>query len=72
MLAGRLDFSDGSSTSFGPLDNDAANGTEVRFPAKTVSWMKVTLTEVSPKTVNSGLSEIAVFQAPGAQKPVHL
>ena len=64
VTAGRIDFSDGSSETFGPLDNAAAVGTAVAFPPKTVTWLKVTLTAVSPETVNIGLSELAVFRAP--------
>jgi hypothetical protein len=61
VTAGRIDFSDGTSQTFGKLENDASRGTEIEFPAKTVTWIKITLTAVSKATQNRGLSEIAVF-----------
>ena len=65
VAAGRIDFSDGTQATFGPLPNDAARGLAVRFPAKTVTWIKVTVTAVGLRTENIGLAEVAVFEAGG-------
>ena len=64
VTAGRIDFSDGSSSSFGALENDAAHGTAVQFPLKTIQWIKITLTAVSPETHNSGLAEVVILNSP--------
>jgi hypothetical protein len=59
VVAGTLQFSDGSSTDVGSLPKDGTAG-EVLFPAKDISWLKFTVTKVSQRTVNIGLAEIAV------------
>ncbi len=58
-----LVFSDGTTIPVGPLPNDAKKGIEVKFTPKTVKWVAVFITGVSPTTQNAGLSEIAVFRA---------
>jgi alpha-glucosidase (family GH31 glycosyl hydrolase) len=65
VTAGKIEFSDGSVVAFGALENDASRGTEVKFDPKTVSWLKITITAVGPKTENTGLAEVAVFKALG-------
>ena len=55
-----LIFSDGTTVPMGRLPDDAKKGIEVRFDAKTVTWVALMVTEVGPKTQNVGLSEIAV------------
>ena len=63
VTAGTLTFSDGSSVSVGALPNDGRTPAEVRFPAKTVTWVKFTISSVKDGTQNAGLSEIGVFKA---------
>ena len=58
-----LVFSDGTTIPVGPLPNDAKKGIEVKFARKTVTWLVLIVTGVSPTTPNVGLSEIAVFRA---------
>ena len=58
-----LVFSDGTTIPVGPLPNDAKKGIEVKFAPKTVKWLALLVTGVSPTTQNVGLSEIAVFRA---------
>jgi alpha-glucosidase (family GH31 glycosyl hydrolase) len=67
VTGGTIEFSDGSHVAFGPLDNDAGRGTDVRFPARAVTSLKITVTGVSAETVNIGLSEVAVFRADPAK-----
>ena len=70
VLGGRLEFSDGTAVPFGPLDNAAAVGTAVRFPAKMVTWVKVTIASVAPTTENTGLSEVVILGPPATTGPV--
>ena len=58
-----LTFSDGTTVEIGALPNAGDVPYEVRFPAKTVSWVEWKSVAVSPQTENIGLSEIAVFRA---------
>ena len=58
-----LVFSDGTTIPVGALPKDAKKGIEVKFEPKTVKWLAVFITGVSPTTQNAGLSEIAVFRA---------
>jgi len=63
VLAGRLEFSDGTSLVVEkPLADGAARGIEVSFEPKTVTWLKFTVTEAKPKSPNIGLSEIAALR----------
>ena len=64
VTSGLLTFSDGSTLPVGDLPDDAKAPREVRFLAKTVTWLSFTITGVKSKTQNGGLSEIAVFRAP--------
>jgi len=61
VLAGTLEFDDGTTMNVDALPNDASEPFKVTFPAKSVRWIKFTVTKVSQETQNIGLSEIAVF-----------
>lgn len=61
VLAGKLTFSDGSSVEVGELPNDGKTPANITFPEKTITWVRFDITQVSPKTGNEGLSEMAVF-----------
>jgi hypothetical protein len=63
VLAGTIEFSDGTSVPFGALDNEAAVGTQIKFEPRTVKWIKINLTAASAKTENIGLAEVAVFKS---------
>ena len=67
VTSGLLTFSDGSTLPVGDLPDDAKTPREVRFPAKTVTWLSFTITGVKPTTQNGGLAEIAVFRAKPTQ-----
>jgi len=69
VTAGTITFSDGSSVPVGTLPNDASAPAVVKFPAKTITWLRFTVTGVSQTTQNVGLSEIAVFKAGSKVKP---
>lgn len=62
VLDAQIDFSDGTSIMTGELPNDGKTPCELNFPAKTITWMEITVAEVRPNTKNVGFSEIAVFQ----------
>jgi hypothetical protein len=62
ITSGTITFSDGSTETFGELENDAAHGTEVRFNPKTITWLKITVTGTSPETENIGLAEVVVLK----------
>ena len=62
VTSGTITFSDGSSVAVGTLPNDAKTPLEITFPAKTITWLKFTVTGVSKSTKNVGISEIAVFK----------
>ena len=62
VTGGRLAFSDGTEIELvQPLPDGAAQGLEIAFEPKTVSWVKFTVTAVKPDSPNIGLSEFAVF-----------
>ena len=63
ITSAMLVFSDGTTIPVGALPKDAKKGIEVKFEAKTVKWLALFITGVSPTTQNVGLSEIAVFRA---------
>ena len=66
VLGAWVNFSDGSSEMVDQLPNDGITPFKMNFPEKTVTWMEVNITKVSPTTKNAGFSEIAVFKkAPG-------
>jgi uncharacterized repeat protein (TIGR02543 family) len=58
-----LSFSDGSSLTVGPLNNNGT-ATTLSFPARTVTGLRMTVTGVSSSTAAVGLSEIQVFGTP--------
>jgi hypothetical protein len=64
IVAGTLEFDDGTKMDVGALPNDGSLPFKVTFPSKSVRWVKFTATQVSPKTENIGLSEMAVLGAP--------
>jgi alpha-glucosidase (family GH31 glycosyl hydrolase) len=63
ILAGTLEFSDGTKLDVGTLPNDGKFPLTLTFPKKSFTWVKFTATKVSPGTRNAGLSEMAVFKA---------
>jgi hypothetical protein len=64
ITGGTLEFSDGSTIKLEkPLPDTAMRGVEVFFSARTVSWVKFTVTNVKKDTPNVGLAEIAVFKS---------
>jgi hypothetical protein len=64
ITAGTLEFSDGSTIKLEkPLPDNAMRGLEISFPAKTASWVKLTVTEVKKDSPNIGLAEFAVFKS---------
>jgi len=63
VTSGVLTFSDGSTVDVAALPNDAKTGLEVKFPAKTVTWVTFKVTGVKAGTENAGLAEIAVYRA---------
>jgi hypothetical protein len=62
ILAGVLEFDDGTQINVDALPGDGASPLKVTFPTKNIHWVKFSVTKVSPKTRNVGLSEIAVFR----------
>ena len=65
ILAGYIDFSDGSRIEFTELEPDGS-GTSLTFPEKTISWMEIVATEVEGET--AGLAEVeAFYDIPGSQ-----
>ena len=46
--SGTLTFSDGTTLEVGALPDDASRGLTVRFPARTVTWVKFTVTASNP------------------------
>ncbi|MCX6895359.1 MAG: glycoside hydrolase family 127 protein [Verrucomicrobia bacterium] len=65
--AAKIKFSDGSTVEVGELPNDGATPLRLKFPSKTITWLEVTITRVSPQTRNVGFSEIAVFEKAPAE-----
>ena len=61
VCGAKITFSDGSTVEVGELPNDGATPFRLKFPAKIITWLEVTITKVGPKTKNVGFSEIAVF-----------
>ena len=62
MLGGVLLFSDGSTVPIGPLSNNASAVTYT-FPARSVTSLRFTITQVTSSTSNVGLAEFQVFEA---------
>jgi hypothetical protein len=62
ITSGFLVFSDGSTIKVSALPNDARSAKEIKFPAKTISWLAFIVNTVSATTTSIGLAEIAVFK----------
>jgi hypothetical protein len=64
VTGGTLEFSDGSTIKLAkPLPDTAAKGLEVAFAAKTVTWVKLTVTSVKEGSPNIGVAEFGVFKS---------
>ena len=61
VIAGIITFSDGTSINVGQLPNDMTMS-ELQFPAKTITSLRFTVTEVSGSTGNIGLAEIEALR----------
>ena len=61
VLAGTVEFDDGTKMDVGILSDDASQPFKITFPTKDIRWLKFTVSQISPQTENIGLSEIAVF-----------
>jgi hypothetical protein len=61
VKAGEIEFSDGSKVTFGELPNDGKSPLVLRFPTESITWFKVTVTDVLTGTQNAGFSEIAAY-----------
>jgi len=67
VLGAELSFSNGSTIGVGELDN-GGGATEVTFGARTITWLRFTVTDASGSDI--GLAEIEVFGAgSAASKP---
>ena len=65
VTAGRIEFGDGSTVELTePLPDGATRGVELRFPARSVEWLRFTVTGAKEGSPNIGLSELAVFASP--------
>lgn len=62
ITSGLLVFSDGTTLATGPLPDDAKQGLEVSFPARTVTWVTFLVTGAKKGSPNIGLSEMAVWR----------
>jgi len=56
VMAGTIEFSDGSVLPVGPLPDDAGQGLELKFPSKSITWLRFTVTAVKQGTQNAGLA----------------
>ena len=66
VLSGLLTFSDGSSIKVDqPLPDDATSGLEISFPPKQVEWVKFEILGTKKGGRDIGLSEVAIYGAPG-------
>jgi len=62
VKSGTLSFSDGSTVKLTePLPDDGSSGIEIRFPRRTITWLKFEITEMQGL---ASVAEIAVFKAP--------
>ena len=62
VLNAWINFSDGSSELADQLPNDGTVPFKLNFPEKTITWMEINITRVSPGTKSAGFSEIAIFK----------
>jgi hypothetical protein len=60
VLAGTIEFDDGTKINTAVVPNDGMTPLRVTFPSKTIHWLKFTITQMAPESRNIGLSEIAV------------
>ena len=60
ITSGTLTFSDGSSVSVGALNNDGT-AVSVPFSARSVTWVRLTVTSVRNSTSNVGLAEFEAW-----------
>lgn len=58
ILAGYINFSDGSSIDFSAPEKDG-HGTVLSFPERTISWMEIVITDTEGET--AGLSEVEAY-----------
>ena len=63
ITSATIAFSDGSSITVGPLNNNGT-ATTYSFPARVITGLRMTVTGVSASTANVGLSEIQVYGVP--------
>jgi hypothetical protein len=63
IIAATLTFSNGTTVSVGPLENNGA-GTEIQFAPRTITSIRLTVDQVGPFSSNIGLAEFEVFAAP--------
>jgi hypothetical protein len=64
-----LTFSDGSSVTVPAALDNAGAAVKVDFPARSVSWVRITVTSVGQYTGSAGLSEVEAWTAPGSTAP---
>jgi LmbE family N-acetylglucosaminyl deacetylase len=70
ILAGVILFGDGSTLAIGPLSNNAGPVTYT-FPARSVSSLRFTITQVTASTGNVGMAEFEVFEVGMTNLPPH-
>ncbi len=71
ITGGTLTFSDGSSVAVGALNN-SGTATAVTFPARVVTWARLTVTGVSGTTYSAGLAEFEAWGYLSSTPPVVL
>jgi LmbE family N-acetylglucosaminyl deacetylase len=69
ILAGIISFSDGSTLPVGPLVNRGL-ATEYVFSERTITSLRLSITQVKSSTSNIGLSEIEVYAITATNNPV--
>jgi LmbE family N-acetylglucosaminyl deacetylase len=69
VLAGTLNFSDGSSVAVGALNNSGAP-VELRFAARSATSLTFTVTSTSATSANIGLAEIRAYAETPTRPPV--
>ncbi|MEO3939953.1 chitobiase/beta-hexosaminidase C-terminal domain-containing protein [Paenarthrobacter nicotinovorans] len=69
ITAGNLQFSDGSTVAVPALPNNGS-GLTIKFPAKTVSSVRLNITGVSSGTTNAGLAEFEAYLGADTVAPV--
>jgi hypothetical protein len=66
VTSANIVFSDGTSITVGPLNNNGT-ATTYTFPARVITSLRMTVTGVSGRTQNVGLSELQVYGFPPNQ-----